>query len=277
LVAKITGSSFYPYMHNLFADGKERKGISKTFFDVTEKLIFNKAKEVLLLSDGLKTYYCKKYGNAFNYKIIRHSFNEKIDKEYRYIHDKGKIKYVMVGSINESNRDATVRLINTIHKIDNTELVLRSGTPQNLLYKTGLLNLCTIMPELNRAQLFDMLNSAHALLLPHGFSGKISSAEYQTIFPTKTIEYLLSGRPIIAHCSKNSFLYDFLNEYNCAYIITETDIETVTRKIMEFRSDYELQKKLVNNALIAAKIFDANVVSQALREALSNQTNKGTT
>ena len=60
-----------------------------------------------------------------------------------------------------------------------------------------------------RPELLRRLSEADILFLLHGFTGSFSPEEYQTIFPTKTIEYLISGRPILAHTSPGCFLTRF--------------------------------------------------------------------
>lgn len=268
LASILTGSCFYPYLHNTFANGKERKGFKKIFFEFIEKLIFKKAKKILLISDGLELFYSNKYNKIYSYTVIKHTINEINDVKFKEIANKKKYTYLMVGSINESNRDAAVRLIKSIQTIENSKVLIRSGTHQLHLQSAGLYDSCTIIPQLSRGELFELLNSVDALLLPHGFHGSISSAEYLTIFPTKTIEYLLSGRPIIAHCPDNCFLYSFLKKYNCAFIISKSETKAIIEKIHEFEENIELHKKIVSNAIKAAEEFDAIKVSNTLKEIL---------
>ncbi len=268
LVAKITRANFFPYLHNTFADGKKRPRLSKKIFDTIEKNIFLHSKKILLLSDGLAAFYKEKYGDHFSYEVIRHTYNEKIDTQFEAIPYTEIAKYAMVGSINESNRDASIRLIHSIHSIHNSQVLLRSGTHQMHLKSAGLYDTCKIIPELPRSQLFELLNSAEALLLPHGFQGGMSSVEYKTIFPTKTIEYLLSGRPIIAHCPEDCFLSAFLKKYNCALIISDKDTNTIIGKLKQFRGNTALHREMVINAKKAAEEFEALKVSNILKEAL---------
>ena len=58
---------------------------------------------------------------------------------------------------------------------------------------------------------------ADVLLLPHGFSDpNFAAEEVLTIFPTKAIDYLASGRPMLAHSPPDSYLTRFLLENDCA-------------------------------------------------------------
>jgi glycosyltransferase involved in cell wall biosynthesis len=96
----------------------------------------------------------------------------------------------------------------------------------------------------------------------------LSDAEYQTIFPTKTIEYLICGRPILAHTPPNCFLTRFLQQWDCALIVEEPTVDAVVAAIARLRSDKALRDRLVGNALKAAEQFQAEHVAAHLRKML---------
>ena len=60
---------------------------------------------------------------------------------------------------------------------------------------------------------------------PHGFAGPLVPEEYLTIFPTKTIDYLLSQRPILAHMPADSFIAEFYRRHDCALVVDEPAVE----------------------------------------------------
>ena len=62
---------------------------------------------------------------------------------------------------------------------------------------------------ISRDEVLARLGQADVLFLPHGLTGSWAAEEYRTIFPTKTIEYLISGRPILAHTPPDRFLTRF--------------------------------------------------------------------
>ena len=107
---------------------------------------------------------------------------------------------------------------------------------------------CVSRPELLRG-----LGQADILLLPHGFSGSLSQVEYSTIFPTKTIEYLISGRPILAHTPPGAYLTRFLKQHDCALVVETPDPAALAVAIRRLRTDGSLRSRLVRNALAAAR------------------------
>lgn len=60
---------------------------------------------------------------------------------------------------------------------------------------------------------------ADSRILPHDFAGCRSPEEYRTIFPTKTIEYLIYGRHILGHSPPDCFLTRFLQKTQCGLIV----------------------------------------------------------
>ena len=105
------------------------------------------------------------------------------------------------------------------------------------------------------------------VLLPHIFQYPAAAHdEYRTIFPTKTIEYLISGRPILAHSPADSFLTQFLKENDCALVVDEPDVGMLRAAIERLRSDNELRDRLVRNALRTARMFQAPHVAAEFRK-----------
>ena len=115
------------------------------------------------------------------------------------------------------------------------------------------------------------LGQADIVLLPHGLTGGLAPEEYQTIFPTKTIECLLSGKPILSHSPPGSFLTRFLKEHDCALVVETPDTEEIYRAIDRLREDEKLRARLVRNALKAVRMFEAPAVARELRDRVSHR------
>jgi glycosyltransferase involved in cell wall biosynthesis len=106
------------------------------------------------------------------------------------------------------------------------------------------------------------------MLLPHGFTGPYHPVEYETIFPTKTIEYLISGRPILAHTPPGAFLTRFLRDHDCALVVDTPDHAAVLAAVQRLLTDAPLRARLVRNALKAAEQFQVKRVVAEFREVL---------
>ena len=134
-----------------------------------------------------------------------HSFNEPLPSCDVPLAVASPMMVALCGNVNASCDDAAARLGEAIATCPNTQLVIYSGTAPHHLKAVGLLREGVRQFTLPRDRLLSQLGKADILVLPHGFTGTRSPEEYQTIFPTKTIEYLISGRPI-SHSPAGCFL-----------------------------------------------------------------------
>ena len=56
------------------------------------------------------------------------------------------------------------------------------------------------------------LRQYDVVVLTHGFNGAYGDVEYRTIFPTRAIPMLLSGRPMLVHSPPGAYLTEFFRE-----------------------------------------------------------------
>ena len=109
------------------------------------------------------------------------------------------------------------------------------------------------------------LQNYDIMLLPHGIDGLRSEFEFKTIFPTRTIPLLSSGKPILAHSPKNSFLTEFLVEHKCAERVTEKSERLLELAIDNIINSFDKRKSLVKHALETAEIFELTNVVQKIK------------
>jgi glycosyltransferase involved in cell wall biosynthesis len=105
-------------------------------------------------------------------------------------------------------------------------------------------------------------------ILTHGFTGGYGEIEYRTIFPTRTIPLLLSGKPIFAHSPKGSFLNDFIEENQCAELVDEASEKAILEGLERIVNDEDYQRKLVKAARKTANLFYGGNVVEGLRKIL---------
>jgi glycosyltransferase involved in cell wall biosynthesis len=86
--------------------------------------------------------------------------------------------------------------------------------------------------------------------------------ELATIFPTKTPEYLATGRPIVVHCPEHYFLARFFRENRCGLVVTERSIEALVQAIRHLLEDPVAVSELRQSALTAARIFSADQIAR---------------
>jgi hypothetical protein len=120
--------------------------------------------------------------------------------------------------------------------------------------------------------LIERIRENDIVLLPHGFYGPVAEEEFVTIFPTRTIEALMSERPILAHVPKDCFFAEFLRSHGCALIVDDPDVVALQDAVDRLSHNPALRLDLVRQALRAARQFQASTVASHLRNVMQNET-----
>lgn len=256
---------FIPYFHNTWLEN--RAGLSRKLAEFLQWRVFERSEHVFLMSQGMVELFQDRYPNLKCSALV-HSFNGGLPAFSPPPAPRSPLRITISGSIGEACRDATFRICNAISQTDDVELTFLTGTPRSYLAKLGFLRNGVHYDTVPMDQVTARLRGSDIVVLPHGFTGGYSPEEYQTIFPTRTIEYLLCGRPILAHSPSGCFLTRFLKQNDCALVVEEPSPALIKSAINKLRGDAALRTRLVRNALKTAEQFYAPRVAETLRAQL---------
>ena len=95
----------------------------------------------------------------------------------------------------------------------------------------------------------------------------VHSDELSTIFPTKMIEYLAVGRPIVAHCPENYCLAKFINQYKCGLVLGDPTHEGIISDLRKL-NDATFRETISQNALKTIDLFNKLDIQTTFRENL---------
>jgi len=256
---------FYTWFHNTYLDN--RQGFWKKIAARWQPLFFDHATINFVMSEGLRDYYKGIYPTV-NFEPLEHGFV--IPKVTHTLVPKpnGKIKFMFSGSLNASCIDASMRLFRHIIANPNYELHIFTGDPRFLdIYDIKGDNV-HLYGFVAWSEFLRMLPQFDIMLLPHGFTGGQSEAEYKTIFPTRTIPLLYSNRPILAHSPPNVFLTEFLRKHDCAEVVDVIDTKTIQKAIDTLIDDDNRRNQLTKNAIKTAAFFDVNRIGKKLKQLI---------
>ena len=90
----------------------------------------------------------------------------------------------------------------------------------------------------------------------------------QTVFPTKFVEYLFAGQPILINAPDNSYLAEFVRVHQCAALVTSIDKNEIKSQIVHILTNPELAKELAQKALQTAALFKDTVQIEKLTTTL---------
>jgi len=260
LAAKELNIPFYPYFHNTYYENK--KGVFRFVSKKIQDYIINNSNWVFLISEGLKEYYQKQYPDV-KFKVLLHSFNMAKATKYEGLPlNRDKIIITFLGSLNDSNIDSFNFAVNVLRKRNDIVLTVISSMPKRYFEKIMLpCDNFIIKSNVSEDQLMGELRKSHFLLLPHGFNGKLNAIEYQTIFPTRTIQYLFSGVPILAILPCGCYLHRVLYNGNCAFCVVQESEDDLLKIIDSNMNKKDAIDLVVNNAInISDQFLTTNVL-----------------
>lgn len=269
LIARVSGIPFYAYFHNTYIEQCNQDSWSYPFSRWLQRQVFERARHIFVMSDGMVELYRERYPRVVCSPLV-HSFNEEIPECNVPPPPRTPIRFVLSGNINGSCEEAVVRVCEAISRIDSS-LTILSGTDKRYIAELGILGPGVQCETVSRDILLARLAEADVVLLAHGFTGTLSDEEYRTIFPTKAIEYLLCGRPILAHTPPDCYLTRFLREHHCAFIVDDPSVEALLHAVHCLRNNADLRAELVRNALTTAQMFRASCVASTLRAVLAER------
>jgi hypothetical protein len=266
LAARLARRRLFGYFHNTYVESRSG-GTRLAWAKRVQDAVFGYAEHVFVMSAGMLELYREQYPNLSS-SALTHSFNGEIPPFAPPPAPGANIRVALLGNIGEHCLDATRRVCEAVRKMPNVEFRLISGTARSIIEKYDLID----DPDQHRTVPYEQVQGelqwADIVALPHGFSGGYTAEEYRTIFPTRTIDYLLCRRPILAHTPPGSFLTRFLAETRCAQIVERDDVGEVVSGIQALANSSELRNDLVRQALRTAEQFRAPLVAGQLRERL---------
>jgi hypothetical protein len=267
VLARLNGRPLYPYFHNTYLENQPNSRLARWL----QPRVFDIAHEVFVMSEGMQRLYRAKYP-TLRCSALVHTFNRPLPEPDEVtlppVHQPPRL--ILFGNVGPSNADACVRFAELARSRDDVTLTVISGTSHSYLRQLGFTGENITIETVSHDVLMERLTENDIILLPHGFEGDIAAEEIATIFPTRTVEALISQRPILAHLPKDCFLAEFLRRHECALIVDEPDLEALRNGLKRLRDDRDLRAHLVRQALLAARQFQACSVAGYLRKVMEN-------
>lgn len=270
LAAKKKNIPLYSWFHNTYRDN--RTGILKLIANILQPKIFKYSKRIFNMSEGMNTFMQERYPTyAHKMEPLLHGFDiPTISSTFNKNQKKERVDFLMSGNINHSNTDASQRLCKIVIENPNHHLHLYTGMSKSEFVAMGIkgenVHYSKFIPL---KELVAKFPSFDIMLLPHGFEGNLTEAEYKTIFPTRTIPLLYSGKPILAHMPNDITITDFLEKYKCAEVVKVKSEDKIREAIEKLKANEEHCRSLVKNAVDTSRMFDAAVNANKIRNVLN--------
>jgi glycosyltransferase involved in cell wall biosynthesis len=184
---------------------------------------------------------------------------------------------VWAGATYGINHKAVARVATALQSLDCGFLLTTTATTQDLAQQgiAGDHLRTTFFPR--REDYLAALREQGVLILAlnRPDEGTLHADELATIFPSKTPEYLASGRPILVHCPEQYFLARFMRQHQCGLIVSERSEAALADAIGWLLADSPEVRQLRQAALVAAQQFSPEAIAARLRNAIEVSVREG--
>jgi glycosyltransferase involved in cell wall biosynthesis len=259
---------FYAHMHDLWIENLPRRSAAFRLAEKWEPIILKESTRVLCMTAAMQEYYNKKYG--IQPDLLPHTIPEQqclaAPTEIRPPR-MSKPTVLFVGTISPSmNLDALKVLAAASELLPSEyELLFCTSFERALVNSLGICSSRLKVKYVTRAEVQRLQSEAHVLIAPLSHKS-CSAGEVHTVFSTKLLEYLISGRPIVVFAPNGSYHAKSARENGWGYVVTEDSPSALAAAILKVATDDRLASKLVCGALKEARSRNAKLHAERLQE-----------
>jgi glycosyltransferase involved in cell wall biosynthesis len=259
---------FYVHMHDLWRENVPLGTEAARFSEKWEPVIFKQATRVLCMTEAMQKHYEKKYG--IQTYLLPHTIPEQDGRSLpSEMHPPRMTKptVLFVGAVNpDMNLDALKVLACASEMLpQDYELLYCTSTNLASLNQLGIHSSRLRVTYVSRAEVQRLQSQAHVLVAPLSHKN-CSVDEVQTVFSTKLLEYLISGRPIVVFAPEGSYHAESARKNGWGYVVTEDTSSALASAIMEVVTNETLAASLVQGALNEAQSRNAKRHAEQLQE-----------
>lgn len=264
---------FIAHMHDLWEDNIDKDKIKKSQALRWEPIILKNANIVFCMTDVQKQFYKEKYGiqaSILPHTIKPSKINQRISFNTEKIKAKEKV-VVYTGNVsNAMNLDSLQQFIKTTDFLpSNIKIKMFVSWNKEYLIKHKIFHSRIIYDWLSMDKVQDEIKKANLLFLPLSFKNA-AMKEVKTVFATKTLDYLVSGTPILVFSPSNSFHSQSAKINGWGKVVEKDNPEILAEEIINTINDLELSQLLVENAVSEAHNRNALVHANMLLNTVNN-------
>lgn len=256
--AKALQIPWLAYLHDTIVEPMQSNQDMRPYLHwgrILQSQVFSEASAVLVTGDGMAEFYKRKY--KMQTTPLQISYPEPIPTELdRNVTIERQV--FMGGSVYSVNARSVKRVLTALESLQ-CPFMLATASPEEMLARYGITGEFVRKVYIRDRQTYiDTLRRQSVLVVALDWPDEsdIHEDELSTAFPTKAVEYLASGRPILIHCPEHYFVARFFRQNRCGIVVSERDTDAIAHAIERLMRDDESDiLELRKAALLAARIF----------------------
>jgi glycosyltransferase involved in cell wall biosynthesis len=270
--AKALNIPLMVHMHDLWEENAKPETYLLKMAEKWESIILKDASIVLCMTEVQQQHYWNKYG--IKTELIPHCIKdsdlENLDLTYRRTQ---KRNIIFTGAISPvMNMDAMIQFAKASHILNNNLKVnICTGSSVESVFTLGFNRDNTDVQWLTRNEVKDLQNNSAILFAPLSFKNG-GMEEVKTVFSTKLLEYLLSGRPILIFAPPFSHHAISAKQNGWAYVVDEDDPGKIVKAVERLLEDESLCRSIVIKAFEEAQRRKSSIYAEKLADLMINIT-----
>jgi glycosyltransferase involved in cell wall biosynthesis len=168
----------------------------------------------------------------------------------------GQVSLVFTGNVYGAHFDALARVLNALEspRLESVTLHLYTSNPERFMRDQGLTGRVEFHPHVEPHLIQEVQRKADILLLPLSFRTPYPEI-INAAAPTKTGEYLASGRPILIHAPPDSYLAALAREHGVGALVDQPAPELIVDAILRIANDGAYRAQITAAAQAAARLL----------------------
>lgn len=271
--ARRAGVAVVGYLHDTVAEANAHRFLYNRITERLQRRVLNDATHLFVMSQGMTDLYQDKY--QVRTTPLEHTYMEPIPDTAPT--SPAERTGFWAGAVYGINRHALGRVSQALGALDTPLEVASRHTVEDLADRgiTGTRVEASFYGS--RPEYLAAVQRKGVLIL--ALDGPDESPfhrdELATIFPTKTPEYLASGRPILVHCPDDYFLARFFRARGCGRVVSDRSGSALKEALGALLEDAETQATLSAAALDAARMFQAGPLRTRFQQVIEGAARVG--
>jgi glycosyltransferase involved in cell wall biosynthesis len=255
LACRELGIPFFPHMHDLWSENVRPDSVTGKFAGKWEPIVIKNSAGLFCMTEAMQEHYGEKYGSVSF--LLPHTISEEdfLRAPTQMVSPKSEKPTVLfVGAVDPAMNQDALKVLAAASELLPREyqLLFCTASDANELRNLGIASSRLQARYVSRKEVQRLQSESHVLLAPLSHKN-CSRDEVRTVFSTKLLEYLVSGRPILVFAPEESFHVRSARSRGWAYTVTEDSPEALAKAIVEIVDNPTLAARLVEGALGEAR------------------------
>ncbi|WP_422931553.1 glycosyltransferase [Singulisphaera sp. PoT] len=252
---------FYAHMHDLWQENRVPGTRRGDFAAKWEPFVLKGATRVLCMTEAMQEHYERKY--KIRTELLPHCIRARdltsAPKGMR-APKMEKPTVLFVGSVSKPMNEDALRVLARSSELlpPDYDLLFCTASNEAALAEIGIRSSRLQARYVTRSEVQRLQSEAHVLVAPLSFKDG-SADEVRTVFSTKLLEYLVSGRPIVVFAPGDSHHARSARDRGWGYVVDEDSPEALAAGIRKVATDEALAASLVEGALREARSRDSSI------------------